>query len=80
MDWNSVNGWVHEGGAMLGTKRTLPAKNLEKVAEQLSNHKIQGLAIIGGFEVLILFKSHSFAFLHPHKAILKFILFGNVVF
>jgi len=50
IDWKDVSGWVSEGGALLGTKRTLPSKNFSKVAEQLEKFKIQGLVIIGGFE------------------------------
>ena len=31
--------------------RTLPSKDLKKVADQLSKYNIQGLLIVGGFEV-----------------------------
>merc|ERR1719295_212780 len=48
--WADVNGWVAEGGALLGTKRTMPEKDFAKVAEQLEAFKIQGLVVIGGFE------------------------------
>jgi len=50
IEWADVNGWVTEGGALLGTKRTLPSSNFSKVAEMLGKHKIQGLLVIGGFE------------------------------
>ena len=50
MSWSDVTGWVSEGGALLGTKRTLPAHNYQACAEQLAKHKIQGLVVIGGFE------------------------------
>ncbi|GAB6028388.1 hypothetical protein CHUAL_002554 [Chamberlinius hualienensis] len=50
MNWSDVTGWVGQGGAFLGTKRTLPEKNFEKVAASLKNFKIQGLLVIGGFE------------------------------
>lgn len=46
-----MSGWVGEGGALLGTKRTLPQGKFPKVAEQLKKFGIQGLFIIGGFEV-----------------------------
>jgi len=48
--WSDVNGWVAEGGALLGTKRTTPDKDFAKVAEQLEKFKVQGLVVIGGFE------------------------------
>lgn len=51
MKWSDVTGWVALGGAMLGTKRTLPAEKLQKIAERLKEYNIQGLLIIGGFEV-----------------------------
>merc|ERR1719508_470194 len=48
--WSDVTGWVAEGGALLGTKRTLPEKNYAACAEQLAKFNIQGLVVIGGFE------------------------------
>merc|ERR1719495_2334906 len=48
--WSDVTGWVCEGGALLGTKRTLPEKDFQACAEQLKKHNIQGLVVIGGFE------------------------------
>ncbi|CAH1405267.1 unnamed protein product [Nezara viridula] len=50
MKWSDVTGWVGEGGALLGTKRTLPRGHFQRIAEQLNAHNIQGLLIIGGFE------------------------------
>lgn len=50
MEWSDVTGWVGQGGAFLGTKRTLPENKFEKIAERFREHKIQGLLIIGGFE------------------------------
>lgn len=50
MTWGDVNGWVSQGGALLGTKRTLPAGKFAQVAEQLKKFKIEGMMIIGGFE------------------------------
>lgn len=50
MKWGSVCGWVVQGGALLGTKRTLPEGHYEKIAEQFRKYKIEGLLIIGGFE------------------------------
>ncbi|XP_069047183.1 ATP-dependent 6-phosphofructokinase, platelet type isoform X3 [Lepisosteus oculatus] len=48
--WGDVGGWTGQGGSLLGTKRTLPAKHVEKIAEQMREHNINALLIIGGFE------------------------------
>ncbi len=48
--WGKVAGWVVQGGALLGTKRTLPGDHLEKIATVLREHGIEGILIIGGFE------------------------------
>eukprot|EP00090_Calanus_glacialis_P039892 TRINITY_DN6947_c0_g1_i1.p1 TRINITY_DN6947_c0_g1~~TRINITY_DN6947_c0_g1_i1.p1 ORF type:complete len:783 (-),score=277.12 TRINITY_DN6947_c0_g1_i1:304-2652(-) len=48
--WSDVTGWVAEGGALLGTKRTLPGENYQATAQQLGRFGIQGLVVIGGFE------------------------------
>lgn len=50
MGWSDVTGWVGQGGAFLGTKRTLPEGKFKEVAERLKEFKIQALLIIGGFE------------------------------
>merc|ERR1719436_1433281 len=50
MSWSDVTGWVSEGGALLGTKRTLPAHNYQACADQLAKHKVAGRTTIGGFE------------------------------
>ncbi|XP_037035820.1 ATP-dependent 6-phosphofructokinase isoform X2 [Bradysia coprophila] len=50
MEWSDVTGWVGQGGAFLGTKRTLPEGKFAKIAAKLNEFKIQGLLIIGGFE------------------------------
>lgn len=53
MDWPSVTGWVSEGGAKLGTKRTPPQEDqLPAIAQKLKEFGIQALLIIGGFEVM----------------------------
>lgn len=46
-----VTGWVAQGGAFLGTKRTLPGSKAGEIAARIKEFKIQGLLIIGGFEV-----------------------------
>ncbi|KAL2076762.1 hypothetical protein ACEWY4_027639 [Coilia grayii] len=48
--WNDVGGWTGQGGSLLGTKRTLPARYIEKISEQMRIHGIQALLVIGGFE------------------------------
>ncbi|XP_048866436.1 ATP-dependent 6-phosphofructokinase, platelet type-like isoform X4 [Brienomyrus brachyistius] len=48
--WGDVGGWTGQGGSLLGTKRTLPGKYLDKIAEQMTLHNINALLVIGGFE------------------------------
>ncbi|XP_027200461.1 ATP-dependent 6-phosphofructokinase isoform X1 [Dermatophagoides pteronyssinus] len=49
--WSEVRGWVGQGGANLGTRRTLPNdQNIEKIIANLRLYRIQALLVIGGFE------------------------------
>ncbi|XP_063768512.1 ATP-dependent 6-phosphofructokinase, platelet type isoform X4 [Eleginops maclovinus] len=48
--WADVGGWTGQGGSLLGTKRTLPAKHVDKIAEQIRMNNINALLIVGGFE------------------------------
>ncbi|XP_053322265.1 ATP-dependent 6-phosphofructokinase, platelet type isoform X2 [Spea bombifrons] len=48
--WGDVGGWTGQGGSLLGTKRTLPAKYLDKIADQIRANNINALLVIGGFE------------------------------
>jgi len=49
--WSEVSGWVGQGGANLGTRRTLPhPHNLEQIVANLRQFRIQALLVIGGFE------------------------------
>ncbi|XP_043960710.1 ATP-dependent 6-phosphofructokinase, platelet type isoform X5 [Gambusia affinis] len=50
--WGDVGGWTGQGGSLLGTKRTLPAKHVDKIAEQMRKYNINALLVIGGFEAL----------------------------
>ncbi|XP_059350170.1 ATP-dependent 6-phosphofructokinase-like isoform X2 [Daphnia carinata] len=50
LGWSDVTGWVGQGGAFLGTKRTLPEGKFPEVAASLRKHNIQALLLIGGFE------------------------------
>ncbi|MFQ5616445.1 MAG: 6-phosphofructokinase, partial [Anaerolineales bacterium] len=50
MDWMSVNGWAHRGGAELGTNRKIPeASDFYAIARNIEEHNVQGLLIIGGW-------------------------------
>uniref|UniRef100_UPI00398EA3F4 ATP-dependent 6-phosphofructokinase, platelet type-like isoform X4 n=1 Tax=Pristiophorus japonicus TaxID=55135 RepID=UPI00398EA3F4 len=51
--WRDVGGWTGQGGSLLGTKRTLPTKNPESIAEQIRLHNISALLLIGGFEAYL---------------------------
>ncbi|KAG7455235.1 hypothetical protein MATL_G00254470 [Megalops atlanticus] len=51
--WGDVGGWTGQGGSILGTKRTLPAKHMDKIAEQMRIHNINALLVIGGFEAYL---------------------------
>ncbi|XP_028288491.1 ATP-dependent 6-phosphofructokinase, platelet type isoform X11 [Parambassis ranga] len=51
--WADVGGWTGQGGSLLGTKRTLPAKHAEKIADQIRQHNINALLVIGGFEAFL---------------------------
>ncbi|CAN9502805.1 unnamed protein product [Ophioblennius macclurei] len=51
--WGDVGGWTGQGGSLLGTKRTLPGKHLDKIAEQMRIHNINAMLVIGGFEAYV---------------------------
>ncbi|XP_059198961.1 ATP-dependent 6-phosphofructokinase, liver type isoform X2 [Centropristis striata] len=63
MGWHSVAGWTGQGGSLLGTKRTLPNKHMEKIVETISKFSISALLVVGGFEgyagVLQLFEARG---------------------
>uniref|UniRef100_A0A674DNT3 Phosphofructokinase, platelet n=1 Tax=Salmo trutta TaxID=8032 RepID=A0A674DNT3_SALTR len=63
--WGDVAGWTGQGGSILGTKRTLPAKHLDKIAEQIRIHNINALLVIGGFESASLGKHINSSLLSP---------------
>ncbi|XP_071542421.1 ATP-dependent 6-phosphofructokinase isoform X4 [Panulirus ornatus] len=50
MTWAEVTGWVGQGGAFLGTKRTLPDKHFDQIAARLREYRMHSLLIVGGFE------------------------------
>uniref|UniRef100_A0A8D3CET9 6-phosphofructokinase n=1 Tax=Scophthalmus maximus TaxID=52904 RepID=A0A8D3CET9_SCOMX len=51
--WNTVSGWTGKGGSVLGTKRSLPAKMLEQISQNIAKFNIHALVIIGGFEAYV---------------------------
>ncbi|XP_042366648.1 ATP-dependent 6-phosphofructokinase, platelet type isoform X2 [Plectropomus leopardus] len=51
--WGDVGGWTGQGGSLLGTKRTLPAKHIDKIADSMRKHNINALLIVGGFEAFL---------------------------
>ncbi|ETN82362.1 Phosphofructokinase [Necator americanus] len=51
LNWGNVAGWMSRGGSELGTKRQLPT-DVEKIAEALNDQNIEGLLIVGGFEII----------------------------
>ncbi|XP_071373500.1 ATP-dependent 6-phosphofructokinase, liver type isoform X3 [Centroberyx affinis] len=63
MQWHSVAGWTGQGGSLLGTKRTLPSKYMDKIVDTIRKYGISALLVIGGFEgyegVLQLFEARS---------------------
>ncbi len=49
LNWMSVNGWAHRGGAELGTNRTLPeGSDFYAIARNLEAHQVEGILMIGG--------------------------------
>lgn len=49
--WADVTGWISQGGAFLGTNRTVPSPDtMPLIAEQIRKFNIQSLLVIGGFE------------------------------
>uniref|UniRef100_A0A8D0GB75 6-phosphofructokinase type C n=1 Tax=Sphenodon punctatus TaxID=8508 RepID=A0A8D0GB75_SPHPU len=53
ISWGDVGGWTGQGGSILGTKRTLPAKYLDEIADQMRTNNINALMVIGGFEAYL---------------------------
>ncbi|MEE6467175.1 hypothetical protein FKM82_007158 [Ascaphus truei] len=51
--WGDVGGWTGQGGSLLGTKRTLPAKYFQKIADQIRANNINALLVVGGFEAYL---------------------------
>ncbi|XP_056375479.1 ATP-dependent 6-phosphofructokinase, platelet type isoform X3 [Hyla sarda] len=51
--WGGVGGWTGQGGSLLGTKRTLPAKYFDQIAEQIRANNINAFLVIGGFEAYL---------------------------
>jgi len=53
LGWLRVDQWTTRGGSELGTNRQLPcAENIEVIVERIKMFKLDGLLLMGGFEVL----------------------------
>jgi 6-phosphofructokinase 1 len=49
LEWMDVSGWVHIGGAEIGTNRTMPSEgDFYAIARTIENEKIDALLVIGG--------------------------------
>lgn len=61
--WGDVDGWVGEGGSMLGTARAVPGvEDLYAICRSLETHRIDALLVVGGFaayEAVRLFVTES---------------------
>lgn len=50
LGWDDVEGWVYEGGANLGIRRSVPkVEELYSIGRQLENHQVDALLVIGGW-------------------------------
>lgn len=48
--WEDVEGWVFEGGANLGIRRSMPkVEELYSIGRQLESHSVDALLVIGGW-------------------------------
>ncbi|KAI9617916.1 hypothetical protein H4Q26_012781 [Puccinia striiformis f. sp. tritici PST-130] len=57
LGWLRVDQWTTRGGSELGTNRQLPCpQNIEDIVQKIKLFKLDGLLLIGGFEVLTSFK------------------------
>ncbi|KAA1103524.1 6-phosphofructokinase, alpha subunit [Puccinia graminis f. sp. tritici] len=53
LGWLRVDQWTTRGGSELGTNRVLPsADNIDEIVARIKMFKLDGLLLIGGFEVL----------------------------
>lgn len=54
LSWAEVDSWAFEGGAQLGTRRTIPAvEQLYSVGRSIENNSIDALLVIGGFNAYL---------------------------
>lgn len=60
LGWADVTGWVGQGGAFLGIKRTLPDGKFTEIAARFRQYNIQALLVIGGFEVILSHINYNF--------------------
>lgn len=71
LGWMSVHGWVSKGGAELGTsRRRSAAEDAPIIAQRMTEHKIDGLLIIGGWAGYHLaYDMYRWHFEHPALAL-----------
>lgn len=51
LKWNDVEGWAEDGGAELGTRRTIPdLDQYYALGRAIENAELDGLIVIGGFK------------------------------
>lgn len=54
LDWDSIEGWGFDGGAELGTRRTIPTvEQYYAIGRSLENCKIDALMVIGGYNAYL---------------------------
>ena len=51
LTWLGVDTWMSRGGSELGTNRALPSIDIGAVAAKFQKFNLQGLMLIGGFDV-----------------------------
>ncbi|KAI9683071.1 MAG: 6-phosphofructokinase, alpha subunit [Trizodia sp. TS-e1964] len=50
LGWLEVDNWASKGGSEIGTNRSLPSEDMEKVAWCFEHYKFDAIFFIGGFE------------------------------
>jgi len=50
LSWRDVEGWTADGGAELGTRRTIPpVEQLYAISRSMEAHNLDALMVIGGW-------------------------------
>lgn len=51
LEWGDVEGWAEDGGAELGTRRTIPSiDQYYALSRAIENAELDALIVIGGFK------------------------------